>query len=448
MESGEGVMPPTHFVCILNITNSMKTPLSYYSIDWLSVYCLCNIDSEGNPVIPSQLISPYQDRNGYHREYTVVSPVEYSHGYRWHRTVMWKDYRVAHISAHPSSGSQNPKGCQVKLSNAVLYLYDWYFILLDVISSLGWKPNNITRIDLCCDQNYFLNGLHPSTFIRKYAMSKRSWLRVGRKANDFALYAHKDVGGVDYNSIRWGSRQSGVSVYLYNKTKELVAHKDKPYIRRAWEEAGLNVSKDVWRVEISITSQGCGLRDVSTSVLHTLFVDDLKTSEAIREMFKVYASKYFHFVHAEAGKRKKDMRDFLVLNTTNGSVYRPVSQSVSMDTGISEKRIMNRLAELREYLIQTDTVFESKSVEVSHVDAVISYYSQLHGLKRQASRKEQAGVNYLRADILKKVSIPAQVERLRHSQSVISNIEYYHTVAESIAKKAMQISNPLHPDEE
>lgn len=419
----------------------MKTPLSYYSIDWLQLYCLCTINSEGEPTIPSCLISPHQDRNGYHREYKLTHAIEFTHGYTWHRTIMWRDYTIAHISAIPSSKLHNARGCSIKLSNAILYLYDWYFVLIDILDTLKWQAQNISRIDLCCDVNFFINGLLPSTFIRNYVHKKNSYIRVGRKANDWALYGQKDTSSTSYNSIRWGSRQSGVSVYLYNKSKELRDKKDKPYIRYCWKNAGLNLSKDVWRTEISITSQGCGLKSISSKMLHTLFVDDLQSSEAIKAMFQTYASKYFHFKRIIPNRLKKDMPDIPLHNLDNASVWRPVSLQENHQSGRTEKMTFNRLAELREYLIVTDTVLDSKSEEINHIDKVMGYYSHMTGIKQESSKIERSCQSTLQKKLLQSLSLPAQIDRLHTSMEQKAHFDYYSQIARETAKKILTLKN-------
>lgn len=413
----------------------MKHPLSYYSIDWLQLYCIGNFNHDGSPAVQDEMISPNQDKNGYHRTYKFVRAIEYTHGYTWHRQVMWKDYTIAHISAIPSSQLHNPHGCSIKISNAVLYLYDWYFILTDILDTLGWKAQNISRIDLCCDVNYFIGGLLPSTFIRNYTSRKNSYIRVGRKANEWALYGQKDIGGINLNSIRWGSRQSGVSVYLYNKSKELREQKDKPYIRYCWKGAGLNLGKDVWRTEISITSQGCGLKDISSSMLHTLFVDDLRNSEAIKTMFQTYAKKYFHFKRIIQGRKKQDMPDLELHNLDNASVWRPISLQEKRGCGRTERITYNRLSELREYLITQDTVLDPKREEISHIDKVMEYYGFMSGIKHQASAQERSNENNLKASLMYDLNIKNQYDRLHTSMEVRDHIDYYAHVCRNVARK-------------
>lgn len=61
--------------------------------------------------------------------------------------------------------------------------------------------------------------------------------------------------------LAWGNPQTNIKFKLYNKTKEITEVDDKgrtwcnkPYIKDNWLVNGLNLSKDVWRLEVSIQS--------------------------------------------------------------------------------------------------------------------------------------------------------------------------------------------------
>ena len=55
-----------------------------------------------------------------------------------------------------------------------------------------------------------------------------------------------------FSYLRYGSRSSRISTYLYNKTKELNEEHDKPYIRDMWRENGWLGDQNVWRLEFSV----------------------------------------------------------------------------------------------------------------------------------------------------------------------------------------------------
>ena len=367
-----------------------KRPRALYSIDWLQLFV--SIPKGGLPGWEKK-ISPKADAWGNHREYALVNGKHFIKGYEWQKDVVYRDFTIATIAGVPKDERVRKDGGAIKLSNAVLYVTDWYFILNDLLDTLGWVPINITRVDLACDFNYFMGGLHPETFLRKYvSQNKMSYLRKG--SNKFCVYGNKGIGNTIIESIRWGSRNSGVSTYMYNKTKELEDVHDKPWIRNAWEKAELSSTMDVWRVEISISSKGRMLRNMSNGALHTLFVDDLrdelvpekerkKTPSSAQRMFKAYALRYFQFKRIKPGvKFKKDLPDIELLDVNNPAPYEPCTMYENHDTGRMEKIVFNKLEDMRSYLHDRNS--KDKYTYIDALDKVIVLYQNHHKLKRRA----------------------------------------------------------------
>lgn len=421
----------------------MKVPLASYHIDWLQVYCHCEIDPvDMVPILPVSLVSPHADGNGHHREYRLEETTQYAHGYKWSRVVMWRNFTIAYISAIPSMEGRDYHGASIRLANPVLYTSLWYHVFMDVVDVLHWKVQNITRIDLACDQNFFLNGLHPATFLRQYACKLRSFLRVGRLADDFSLHGSKTQQSLDYNYIRWGTRSSGVCVYLYNKSKELKEIKEKPWIRKAWESDGLASNKDVWRVEVSITSQGLGLKSMADGIFHTLFVDDLKTPDSVRQMFQVYASKYFRFVRNDPKiKYKKDLPEVQLLNLGTKLPYRPFTLSVMASAGRAERTTAKKLRDLELYLYDAEMPAQQRADLLAAVRSTSTYFNDLYLIKDAASYNERKFVKEVHNSVLEELSVPIQTDRL-HTSATISH--YYESVRQSVLSKAKDALKNLH----
>lgn len=361
----------------------MKSARVTYSIDWLQLFC--KVPTGKEPVWESA-ISPNADRYGNHHTYTICETKSFIKGYEWSRKVMYRNYDVATIACKPKDERRRKDGGAIKINNAVLYITDWYFFLHDILSTLGWIPMNITRVDLCADFNFFLGGLSPETFMRNYVCKQRkSYVRVG--SNAYCVYGKKDMHKNTMESIRWGSRQSGVSVYMYNKTKELNDVKDKPWIRELWKKACLSSTKDVWRVEISITSQGLGLKSLFDSTIHTLFTDDLRDNQMVASMFKCYAGKHFRFLRLHDGaKRKRDLKEIPLLDVTDSAQFRPVSLCENHDTGRMERIVSNKLQNLLEYVEHTDIIDKYK--EMDALQRTIDVYNWHHNIKKKVRQQE------------------------------------------------------------
>ena len=86
-----------------------------------------------------------------------------------------------------------------------------------------------------------------------------------------------------------------MSTKLYNKTLELRQGEDKPYIRQAWETAGLNTSQDVWRVEFSLSAQMQTLKSLKSGEMFKKSIIHYDSRERLLKQFYILAAKYFDF---------------------------------------------------------------------------------------------------------------------------------------------------------
>ena len=365
-----------------------KKQRAAYAIDWLQVLCRADFAYNDEVTFPDSFTSPQADASGNHRFYEFIEPKEFTRGYEQHRSVVWRGLVVAHVSAKPRSEYREPHSCTIKIANATLYCGDWYYILQDICQVLFWHPIRITRCDLCCDFNYFIGGLDPGTFIRKYVCKqKASYVRVG--SNDFAVYGNKSNVTTIFNSIRWGSRQNGVSVYMYNKSKELREKKYKPWIVNHWKNHCLSSTKDVWRVEISINSDGCGLRELTSNVLHTLFIEDIATPDMARRMFQTYAAKYFRFCYTNQSiKHKKDLKEVQLINLDEVLDLKPCTITTSHDSGRRELMVLRSLQDMQDALQLSDSPFNCRENHQA-ISQLQSLYEEMFSRKSQEFRRTE-----------------------------------------------------------
>lgn len=415
----------------------MKTPRTAYAIDWMQLFC--SVPAACPPEWETK-VSPNADQFGNHREYKLVASLHYIKGYEWQREVLYGKYTVATIACQPKDERHRKDGGAIKLNNAVLYVADWYFILTDILATLRWQPLNITRVDLCADFNFFLGGLSPDTFLRKYVTkTDASYLRVG--SNKFCVYGIKDMRCTIYDSIRWGSRQSGVSVYMYNKSKELREVKDKPWIREHWKQADLSSTKDVWRVEISISSEALGLKDMYQNLVHNLFIDELMTPGLCRDMFKVYAEKYFRFVKTDrSAKRKRDLKQVPLLDLSSHSNMKPVGLQECHDTGRMERIVSNKLQKLYKYIADRD--FSDKYEMLAAVEKTICLYNAHHNIKAEVAASYDALETHVADFVASVFQLPDKMQLRSALNTARVDIEEWHDIAAKITKEV--ISRQLH----
>lgn len=381
----------------------VKQPRCAYAIDWLQLTCEVPMG-----LAPSweEKVSPQRDGVGNHRFYTLRDSAYYIRGYEFQKEIVCNGYVVAHIACVPRTEHLPLFSGAIKMENATLYVADWYFVLTDILAVLEWTPKKISRLDLCADFNYFVGGLLPSTFLRNYIRKQdASYLRIG--SNKFCVYGLKDMHTTSYDSIRWGSRQNGVSVYMYNKSRELLEVKNKPHIRALWKAHDLSTVLDVWRVEISITSQGLGLKSATDAMFHTLFVDDLAEPTACRDLFKVYAAKYFRFLRtSRAAKRKRDLRPVDLLDLHTECPLRPITQTSCVDSGRMEKIVSRRLHLMYE-AVQQGECSDKQSMSQA-LSQVIQLFDSHYQIKDNTTWQGKKVKELLTNPLLSSLHLPTQ----------------------------------------
>lgn len=413
----------------------MKVTRCCYSLDWLQLYCLHEESFDENK---TEYTSDTADRYGNHRYYKLVNSTEYIKGYSIQFAVKYRKYIVAHIAWKPVGIRRETLSCAIKIANAVLYTADWHFILYDILRCLNWTAKNITRCDLACDFNYFHGGLLPETFIRVYlTKSSNTYIRHG--SNKWASIGTKEMHKNTFDYIRWGSRKSGISVYLYNKSKELREQKFKPWIAKLWEENNLSI-KDTWRVEISINSSGRGLKSVTDELIHSLFVDDLYREQAIKNIFTVYANQYFKFYWKPKGgaKLKKDLKEVRLLPTEHTLKVRPTTL---YDAQKSARRELNILRELRSFQaeIEEESDYRNYNFLLSLHDVIVEYGKRsFYAIECDVQRKDFLAE--LEQDIKEHTTTEELRQRAESVLQIKNDKQYRDEIARQIARKVVTLS--------
>ena len=418
-----------------------KIPRCAYAIDWLQLTCEVPMGLAPSWV---EAVSPQNDQSGNHRFYSLREGDYYIRGYEFQREVWCNGFVVAHIACVPRTEHLPLFSGAIKMENATLYVAEWYFILTDILATLQWIPKKISRLDLCADFNYFVGGLLPSTFLRSYIRKQdASYLRMG--SNKFCVYGLKDMHTTSFDSIRWGSRQNGVSVYMYNKSRELLEVKNKPHIRALWQKHSLSTTLDVWRVEISITSQGLGLKSATDAMFHHLFVDDLAEPNACRDLFKVYAAKFFRFLRTERGaKRKRDLKEVQLLDLTTDCPLRPFEQIRHVDSGRMEKIVSRKLRQMYESVQQGQC--SDKRIMADALSKVIQIYDQHFQIKDQVTEQGKKLEELFREPLLSSLHLPTKEAEFYNLTNARRNLGKWERVAQLLCEALLNEIKHAHSD--
>lgn len=280
------------------------------NIDWLE--CFCYEDAIGFP----------HDAESFRRRGWIVRERDYGTRIYHEMFTLYThdDMPFVEIRRNPKStsamggnGILQQGACHVRLANRTCYYNDAADVMARFLDTNGFRFVRISRIDIALDFETFDSGDVPSKFVQRYMSGRYSKIN---QAN-IKSFGRDRWDGRTWNWLSWGSPTSAIGTKLYNKSLELKEAHDKPYIRQAWQAAGLvddavdlwkidrNGRKyypEIWRVEFSIksgtrnwvviedkTASKRGLR----SLRNTL--DVYNTKDKILTMFFSLAQHYFHF---------------------------------------------------------------------------------------------------------------------------------------------------------
>lgn len=334
------------------MTKNKKTHTRCINLDWLEVYVLEPIG------IPHD--AAYFSLN----EYEVHSRQYGTPLYQEMFTIYEDGFPLLEVRRAPHPVNKDgasilpPNAAHIRLANRTCYQPQAVNILRRFIIAHGYEYKSISRVDICMDFTEFDSKETPSNFVRKWFTAKISKLYQGNfSAHGLDKWSEREV-----NSIKWGRPTSSITTKLYNKTKELEECGDKFHIRDSWDEAGLDLTKDVWRVEFSINSSVKVLRcrrprnqeqaeetNEQRNEISFRSLTNFDTADKLLQTFAALASHYFRFKEVEytdTGKLREKRRcndhptfDFLATDAN----YTPRKVTLQKMPSRTEKILANTL---------------------------------------------------------------------------------------------------------
>lgn len=328
----------------------MMRPGNYVvSCDWFAV----SVDTRGGHT-PS-LGDTFQDPDSAH-SYIVGESAE-RHPFFESSCLMYEGRgSVCHVFYRPKRDSMVDSAL-VKVDNSRLYYARWDESLLACIRALGWRVRFINRVDICCDFNYFANQRLPLRFVQDY-LSKPTATRpsfVRRGSNKFHAIGERSLRTLNYETLRWGNRDSPVQVNLYNKSLELQDHADKPWIRDRWADVGLlhgdvdGHKHYVWRVEFSINPGAVTWQSKDMQHVRELSIDDVSTPYKLLDTFAAFVPRYFQFYYlTKAASRSpkvrvRDLQPVVLFDALNAAPYHPAPLRYYTKSDRTDRLLLRRL---------------------------------------------------------------------------------------------------------
>ena len=345
------------------------------SVDWLQVYCT------GRHIIPGD----YHSELGTFRVYLSERKTKL-----WNRVLVIKlqEKPCAVICQEPRSPQLNKLATTVKIENRFLYYQGYVKLLWELLKCLSLTYQGLTRLDIALDCNKLRGGMKVDRLIYNYVMKPEGAKgAISRKYDkEYRLTGNKNPGkNAMLTSIRFGTENSRVAAYIYDKSKELQEVKDKPWIRETWQANGLanEDGNHVWRFEISIKAQGRELLNTKTGIIFKLSPDYLVSQQSVEQLFMCYAESVYNFSRCEGQKNKRHYKRLQLWDTSAELTYKPYHNSRNADTGRTEKICYNKLDQLRE-------TYTDMSAGLDHsIAQTMRFLSLLSDIKHNRHQQEQ-----------------------------------------------------------
>lgn len=237
----------------------------------------------------------------------------------------------ATLSFSPLSGILPHDSAHIKILNKYLYHSDLNRLVWYLLHDFKFQFVNVSRFDIAADFYGFFRKLSVPKFF-KGVLEKKI---LKRMSCSIAIegFASKSM---PIHYMRFGSKNSPVQFYIYNKSKELRDKTDKPWIRQKWELHGLHPdSADIWRMEFVLHPSKFGVVDCDNGEAIDFTNLEVLEESFLRRLFVSLLNRYAVFVINDGQVRKERMKQLQLFNLKENV------QSVFVR--ISEKQSSNRM---------------------------------------------------------------------------------------------------------
>lgn len=350
------------------------------SIDWLSIYCDCSA------------MAPCQD---YIFDKEPYGTQEFKDMY----TIYLYGEEIAILTCNPRSSVMKPGTGMLKILNPILYQQGLPEIVYDLMYGCNIQFLNISRLDLCADFNHFEGYPQMQQFFKDF-LTIKLW-KIGaakykvcaNKAVEFDCNYFKMIGLQSsrhtYQYLRFGSKVSKVSAYLYNKTQEFRDVKRKNYIAEAWKANEIDEKQEVWRLEFSLKGDGIKFINQETNQWQSKNLEMVFDPIQRTQLYNALYLKYWDF-RVNDGQKRKDRMKHAALLPIESSILKPVVITGSDVTDREQKRMISAIE--RTY----DEVRLKRQTRNEMLEASIQELTDFCGLSKW--RAEKYGAKYANMD--------------------------------------------------
>lgn len=193
---------------------------------------------------------------------------------------------------------------KIKLENRFCYQDRPDLFIVDLLKDLKLTFKNYTRIDTCCDfQKITTNESIQDMFLK---FSSKQYVMKGKTMQVF--HRTKDITG-----IKFGRRESGCSITMYNKSLDMRNKGEKPYIKELWAAAAFDKDCETYRLEFSEKKNLLNLFDNESGEVQESHCD-IGYIKNVERNFKYIYKKHFKAAIFCAGVRFSRMDQINILD--------------------------------------------------------------------------------------------------------------------------------------
>ena len=249
-------------------------------------------------------------------------------------------WRKATIVNEPLSSIIPPKTNLIKLDNRELYWKLPVKRIMEIGSAHQLNYHCASRIDIAIDFNTFFGNRDPAKFIADFMQNKfikkghNSFNCMGKQENKFL-----------FHYLKFSKPNSNIQAYLYNKSKELREVKKKNYIIEHWEKNGLDITKDIWRLEFAIHNPKFNITDKHTGEVQLFNPMLLDNENYLKIVSKILINKYWDFRINNTTKVISRMQKLKLFENVTDR-YLISYSSETPDTTKSDRQFLNKLKDL------------------------------------------------------------------------------------------------------
>ena len=263
--------------------------------------------------------------------------------------IYYENERLATVTSKPHSSIIDEDLHIVKLDNWVLYSDNFYNLFELIIQETRIYNYKISRIDIAKDFNTFYYNLLPQNLIKGFLSGK--YLKLGKSKYSVFGETNKTL---TYDYLSFGRKGSPINAYLYNKSHEMQQVTFKPHIVNRWSENGLDIKKDVYRLEFAIKQSELSFVNINSGENFTFDIKNLFDQEMLENLYLWMMSKFFR-LKINTGQKNISREENLVLFKYNEFDTIQWEQAKPMVTNRADKIFLRKLDTLYSELRNSDT---------------------------------------------------------------------------------------------